>query len=247
MLRPCKNVLRSSLTRALSTVTVQGVTLMVDASPLTRLNPLLATGSKVWPAAEVLCRYFETDAAARLSLHGANVLELGAGLGVVGMATAVLGAARVCMTDRLILNNLKACDLQLVALKQSIDKNIAAITSANNGCQPKLSVAELEFGNRDHMMQVLDSHGPFDVIIGTDITYNPPTMLSVVDSLRFVCDHAEKSGFPRAVIYLAQQCRSKEQEGNLMSELKTNGFAVKSVSEDRSFSIMCAEFCTPKL
>lgn len=57
------------------------------------VDPAL-TSQRVWPAAYDTARFLE-----RRGVEGARVLELGAGLGLVGLATAVCNAEHVCLTD----------------------------------------------------------------------------------------------------------------------------------------------------
>jgi predicted nicotinamide N-methyase len=57
------------------------------------VDPALTAG-RIWPAAYDTARYLE-----RCGVEGARVLELGAGLGLVGLACAVGGASHVCLTD----------------------------------------------------------------------------------------------------------------------------------------------------
>jgi len=64
-------------------------------------------GWRVWASGVVMCR--ELIARHReIGLHGADVLEVGAGCGVVGFLAARLGARRVTFTDYLpgLLSNL---------------------------------------------------------------------------------------------------------------------------------------------
>jgi hypothetical protein len=63
-------------------------------------------GMVLWPAALVLARWLCRNAAL---LRGKSVLELGAGMGLAGLAAAHL-ARRVCLTDfnPLVLENLRA-------------------------------------------------------------------------------------------------------------------------------------------
>jgi predicted RNA methylase len=55
-----------------------------------------AIGSKLWPAAALLCRWL---LGAADGIQGSCVLELGAGTGACGLFAGALGAARVTLTD----------------------------------------------------------------------------------------------------------------------------------------------------
>jgi len=61
--------------------------------------PSKSTGLVIWPAAEVLCRYMMAFAKPNF-FSDKNVLELGAGLGLCGMLSSLLGSPKVVMTDR---------------------------------------------------------------------------------------------------------------------------------------------------
>jgi ribosomal protein L11 methylase PrmA len=58
------------------------------------------TGTVVWPSSVVLTQLMQSAPQLRRRLAGARVLELGAGMGMVGMAAAMLGANRLVLTDR---------------------------------------------------------------------------------------------------------------------------------------------------
>jgi predicted nicotinamide N-methyase len=70
-----------------------------------------AKAERAWQAANMEVRLLATDAARRALVQGREVLEIGAGTGVVGIAAAKLGAARVVLTDNepAVLANLRAC------------------------------------------------------------------------------------------------------------------------------------------
>ena len=56
----------------------------------------LGTGVNTWDGAVVLAKFFENNPEI---VRGKRVLELGAGTGVAGLSTAVLGAAHVLLSD----------------------------------------------------------------------------------------------------------------------------------------------------
>ena len=87
-------------------------------------------GWRVWASGVVMCR--ELIARYReISLHGADVLEVGAGCGVVGFLAARLGARRVTFTD------------YLPGLLSNLDRSVELNAEACDGCE--LRVAHLEW------------------------------------------------------------------------------------------------------
>lgn len=87
-------------------------------------------GWRVWASGVVMCR--ELIARHReIGLHGADVLEVGAGCGVVGFLAARLGAARVTFTD------------YLPGLLSNLDRSVELNAEACDGCE--LRVAHLEW------------------------------------------------------------------------------------------------------
>jgi predicted nicotinamide N-methyase len=74
------------------------VFVLASGVPLLALPvPARGIAFQLWPSALALCGYLE-DAAAAV-VRGRRCLELGAGLATVGIAAAVLGAARVYVSD----------------------------------------------------------------------------------------------------------------------------------------------------
>ena len=87
-------------------------------------------GWRVWASGVVMCR--ELIARHReIGLHGADVLEVGAGCGVVGFLAARLGARRVTFTD------------YLPGLLSNLDRSVELNAEACDGCE--LRVAHLEW------------------------------------------------------------------------------------------------------
>lgn len=86
-------------------------------------------------------------------VQGSRVLEIGCGLGTVGIAAAMAGAKSVLLTDT------DAASLE------------AAQASANlNGVGPVVSTAEIDICNYD--AAELAAFGPFDLVLGSDILFN---------------------------------------------------------------------------
>ena len=112
-------------------------------------------GGVVWNAAYKLCEHLEAHPEL---VRGKRVLELGAGCGLPGLVVATLGASAVVVTDQ-------ETDL----LRENVRANARV-------CQAPLSVAELAWGDSLEAVTQLERiclpphGGPFDVVIGTEIT-----------------------------------------------------------------------------
>jgi predicted RNA methylase len=59
---------------------------------------VFATGIKVWPPCPIMCHLL-IDQAAGLHVPGATILELGAGVGMLGVVGVALGARNVAITE----------------------------------------------------------------------------------------------------------------------------------------------------
>nr|XP_029124473.1 protein N-lysine methyltransferase METTL21A-like [Elaeis guineensis] len=89
------------------------------------------TGSWLWESALYLAEWMASEGRAYLDLAGRTVLELGAGTGLPGLATAVLGAARVVLTD-------------VAPLLPGLWANVEA-----NGLEGQVEVRKLRWGEED--------------------------------------------------------------------------------------------------
>ena len=153
-------------------------------------------GWRVWASGVVMCR----ELLARhgeIGLNGADVLEVGAGCGVVGFLAARLGARRVTFTD------------YLPGLLSNLDKSVELNAEASVGCElrvrhlewlasvPGLSEASarpvggdgscsggdakmLEATARDRS---LASDETFAVILGSDVCYEDPLPKALAHTL----------------------------------------------------------------
>eukprot|EP00123_Amoebidium_parasiticum_P009821 comp19727_c0_seq1/m.23512 comp19727_c0_seq1/g.23512 ORF comp19727_c0_seq1/g.23512 comp19727_c0_seq1/m.23512 type:complete len:276 (-) comp19727_c0_seq1:791-1618(-) len=125
-------------------------------------------GNHVWEGAVVLSRYLENQPADYL--HGQNVLEVGAGMGLTGLVAATRGA-NVTLTD--------AFPHVLQRLRRNVD-------SAVNGgavCAQFIDVAPLDWTCPE---KFAEGHGKYDVILGADIIYKDNLNSALLSTLRLL-------------------------------------------------------------
>lgn len=108
-------------------------------------------GLVVYDSSVVLCALMAFDTKLLKILADANVLELGAGLGVVTLASAQLGAKKIVATD-----------IEPAAIR-AIEQNIKA-----NGLAERCSAQRFAFGDEPGS---LCKAGKFDLIVSVDTIY----------------------------------------------------------------------------
>lgn len=134
-------------------------------------------GAKVWVVAHIMCRRLSRDASL---VRGRRVLEIGAGCGVCGIVAAQQGAAAVVLTDNVpaVLDNLRACihlngaadekrwdDGAMHVRHLDWEESLHPGSAANaNACTPS------RHGDGAPKVAMDDT---FDVILGTDVLYEP--------------------------------------------------------------------------
>ena len=112
------------------------------------------TGGAVWEGAQLLSRLLIAQPAS-LWQRRKRVLELGAGVGLVGLVAAELGAREVTLTD------------QVVFVAQHNLVNAGGLSAA---ARERVSVRRLKWGEAEDLAS---AQGPYDLLLGSDIMYDP--------------------------------------------------------------------------
>lgn len=141
-------------------------------------------GTTVWDASIVLAKYFEKNSRrgdlSKVRIKGKSAVELGAGMGLGGMAFALMGA-NVVLTDitepvlELLRQNV-SYNLSKAALRLRCEKQAAEEVG-------ELSVRELDWAQVEHYDRV---NPPIDYILAADCVYNEksvPIFLQAVTGL----------------------------------------------------------------
>ncbi|KAK6947480.1 Lysine methyltransferase [Dillenia turbinata] len=156
------------------------------------------TGSWVWDSALILSEFMERQQAQLgFDFRDKTVLELGAGAGLPGLTAAQLGASRVLLTDIQPL---------LGGLKRNAE---------GNKLEDVVEVRELVWGS----VSSSDSWGEFDVVLMSDVFFDPTVMGDLGKTLRSLC-----KGKGKGRVWAASEVRPWTSE--CLNELVSLGLEV---------------------
>jgi predicted nicotinamide N-methyase len=134
----------------------------------TRLGADL-TGSVPWEGSKVLAQHI-----VQLQHLPKSVVELGAGLGVVGLTAAAMGS-KVVLTDM---------RPSILGRKSNVLLELMELNAETNNLDKAVTVRELEWGNKDHIEDLIaHNNGGFDMIFGADLLYHEATLPALVETI----------------------------------------------------------------
>ncbi|XP_035533418.1 protein N-lysine methyltransferase METTL21A isoform X2 [Morone saxatilis] len=165
----------------------------------------LGVAAVVWDAAVVMCMYLELG---KVEVKGKEAIELGAGTGLVGIVTALLGA-KVTITDRQ-----PALDFLSANVKANLPPD----------SQGAVVVSELTWGEGLEQYPA----GGFELVLGADIVYLEDTFVPLLRTLEHLCSDT-------GVVLLACKIRYK-RDTDFLSMLKQR-FTVEEVYYDKQRDI----------
>ena len=138
-----------------------GMELAIWQDPLSKFSTLL--GHSLYPAASVLVQWFSDVPDGQSVFGGKHVLELGAGLGAVGMALAKLYGARVLVTDQAGLVPLMQYNIAMNFSQAQADRPVARGLPA----VPVPTARPLSWGKET----TGEVEGHWDWVVGSDVAY----------------------------------------------------------------------------
>jgi predicted nicotinamide N-methyase len=183
-------------------------------------NSCLGTGLNVWDGSIALALYL--DRCATEFVMEKNILEVGAGTGLVGIAAGFLGAKRVILTD---------LEYSIANLQENINMNLRSDDKSGDtkhGLLEARVLNWLDFSSFDAIAddgQNLAKWLP-DVVLASDVVWVDSLVLPLVQMLYYISSKAIKDGRRAPLIFLSYQCRSIAVEELLFNALAANGFAV---------------------
>lgn len=164
------------------------------------------TGFKLWDGAYLLARYIESDDFADGFWNGKICVELGAGCGLVGLVTWLLGA-RVTLTD---------LEGTLEHTRKCLDSNTQNVP---NKVPSDIEAQVLLWGGAtDHIAT------PVDVILGSDIVYQPDYLDDLVKTL-------EDLSTPDTIILISYKKRGLGEE--VFFDKMKKSFKCSEMSRDK--------------
>jgi 2-polyprenyl-3-methyl-5-hydroxy-6-metoxy-1,4-benzoquinol methylase len=167
-------------------------------------------GGTLFDGALLACNYLEyLHGCDPNVIRGARVIELGAGCGLPGLLTGVLGAAQVFITD---------IEQTMELMEENIENNQTTLDEA--GCEAR--ALELDWTNKEQIAAAA-SLGPFDWILAADTVYNAQASDAFVETVKAL------SG-PNTKLLFAHPCpRHKEASAHFW------GKVLDSENEDSPF------------
>jgi predicted nicotinamide N-methyase len=144
-----------------------------------------STGMSIWRGSEVLAEYLKQNPEI---VHKKSVLEIGAGVGLVGLTAHHLGASRVLWTD--------GDEKVLANLRKNVQRNTTSSTSCSTN-----GTTSTEEGNTDsatssegisccpqliwgkNLEQFREEYGCSQVILGTDLFYMTKSLAPLFETV----------------------------------------------------------------
>ena len=151
------------------------------------------SGRSLWASGPALVGWLSSTGGRRRLFTGRSVLELGSGLGHVGLSLSKLGAARVMLTD---------LPEQLHLLRQ----NLAANAFRSDGSRCEVSAAALPWGA--DVPEPVRSGGTYDLIVASDVVYDIGCLDPLASSLAMLL----RAGHPSSQCVLALPDRAEFDE-----------------------------------
>eukprot|EP00842_Homolaphlyctis_polyrhiza_P005936 jgi/Hompol1/6343/HPOL_000882-RA len=172
-----------------------------------------AYGCHIWPSALVLSKLISDGSSSGsgsdcVRVAGCRVIELGAGVGLVGLAAAVVGGASVTvLTD--------SGDHPHILRNLATSLSLNSTGSHHIQIPPQMHVSAASWADFETLRRLIATHGPFDVILGADVLYEPAAFEDLVATVAFLLRNAS----PAAVFYTSYQERSARRQASLSASL----------------------------
>ena len=165
-------------------------------------------GCTVWDGSIALAKMFENDLELTMNLKRFNVLELGAGCGLVGLTLFHLGAKFVLLSDM---------DICMATLNKNVIKNTQTSMSG--------SVQTMSYIWGDATTALTKPKGKFDIIVAAEVLYEE------TDS-RLLAQSAVQLLAEGGVMFVSMG-RNRNGENAFVNVMKKNGYSTVEVPREK--------------
>ncbi|KAJ3690048.1 hypothetical protein LUZ61_019212 [Rhynchospora tenuis] len=164
-----------------------------------------STGLMLWESARLVCSLLAHNPSV---CTGKRVLELGTGSAGVCSMVASDTAEIVVATD----GDVESLEL----LKENISSNLHPKNA------DKVLIRKLFWGDKGDISAIKENVSSFDVIIGTDVTYNPEATMPLFETAReFIADRENGQQGPYFILCHIQR---RVDEASILSAARLNNF-----------------------
>lgn len=181
------------------------------------------------PSSDLLVQYLETHSLA----SNKTIVELGTGCGYVGIASAVLGAKKVTLTDMLVNQSRMEYDAEGMLIENEMKEPSRVLL---DNCDHNLSLNEHHFRNcstetrplhwgkafKSDVDSMLSSESQCDLLLGSDLTYNTQIAQHLFWTISYILKHQERKGINCRCI-LAHEERLELSTLNILATAKDMG------------------------
>jgi predicted nicotinamide N-methyase len=189
-------------------------------------NAGLGTGLNVWDGSIVLAKFLEDHSLEYVK--GKDVLEVGAGTGLVGIAAGILAAKRVYVTDlEYSIENLKE-NIRLNQPSSNGGSNVDKMLPVEGKVLDWFHPEAFELWNCTESKTIWLP----DIILASDVVWIDSLVLPLVQTLYFICNKAVANQKVPPLILMSYQRRSKLVEDQLFRLLTEHDFLFGSVPKE---------------
>ncbi|CAG8452756.1 3184_t:CDS:2 [Funneliformis caledonium] len=168
----------------------------------------IKTAYSVWDASLILSKFLEKQCNEnKLNFKGKKVIEVGAGKSIPSIASYILGASLVTITD-----------------VPSVVPEIEKIITLNGFENKNVFAKPLDWINRKEHIPILINEGPWDYILAADVVWVDYLIEPLIDTI------SELSTPSHTTLFLCHQTRTTRSDKLLFDAIENHGWKIHKVS-----------------
>ncbi|CAI2169472.1 20671_t:CDS:2 [Funneliformis geosporum] len=170
----------------------------------------IKTAETVWDTSLILSKYLEKQCDEnKLNFKGKKVIEVGAGKSIPSLASYILGASLVTITD-----------------VPSVIPEIKKIIKLNGFENTNVFAKPLNWKDRKEHMSILINEGPWDYILAADVVWVDYLIEHLVDTI------SELSTPSHTTLFLGHQTRTTRSDELLFDALEKHNWKIHKISRN---------------